>query len=146
MKRGLSVLVVETKAGLSPNSVESLEAGNLDPSASMLTSIADVFGVPVSWLYGDPGQLDALAIKTSEARPDSDGALDGSVDPVIENILRAKPAGRNLFHLLAVLIHNGDEKQLRAAEINLRSLIKQNRISEVPWENRQTGNFEPPSD
>ena len=146
LKRGLSTSEVEQKADLSPGSLHSLEAGRLDPPASIMASIADLFGIPVSWLYGDPDQLDALVEDHSETRSDSYSALKGSVDPVIEHILRVHPAGRNLFHLLSVLIQNGEEKQLRVAEINLRSLIKQTRASLIPWENRQTGNFEPPSD
>lgn len=112
----------------------------------MMASIADVFGIPVSWLYGDPDQLDALTLDDPEESPGPDSPLNGSVDPVMEQILRARPAERNLFHLLSVLIQNGEEKHLRAAEINLRSLIKQTRRSLIPWENRQPGNFDPPSD
>ena len=146
LKRGLSILEVEQKAGLSTGSLPSLEADRLDPPASMMASIADVFAIPVSWLYGDPDQFDTLVRDLSETRSDSYADLKGSIDPVIEHILRVHPGGRNLFHLLSVLIQNGEEKQLRVAETNLRSLIKQTRVSLIPWENRQTGNFEPPSD
>ena len=146
LKRGLSPSEVEHKAGLSPALIQSLEAGNLDPPVSMIASIADVFGIPVSWLFGDPDQLEALVLEHSEGDPDGDTALEGSVDPVIEQILRSRPGGRNLFHLLSVLIQNGEEKHLRTAEVNLKSLIKQTRASLIPWENRQPGNFDPPSD
>jgi len=146
LKRGLSASEVEQKAGLSPASVQSLETGQMDPPVSMIASIADVFGIPVSWLFGDPDQLEALVLEHSEKRLDGDATLERSVDPVIEQILRAQPGGRNLFHLLSVLIQNGEEKHLRAAEVNLRSLIKQTRASLIPWENRQPGNFDPPND
>ncbi len=146
LKRGLSSSDLEKKAGLSQESVQMLESGELDPPASMLDSIAHVFGIPVSWLYGDPDQLETLLREHSDGDSEGQEALEGSVDPVLEQILRAQHSERNLFHLLSVLIQNGEEKQLRAAEINLRSLIKQARVSLIPWENRQPGNFDPPSD
>jgi hypothetical protein len=73
------------------------------------------------------------------------------VDPVIEQflreqLLRATPRERELFAMLAALIEHGEEKLLRAVEMNLRSLMKETRRSPIPWENRQPGNFEPPSD
>ena len=146
LKRGLSSSELEQKAGLSSGSLPSLEGDRLDPPASMMASIAGVFGIPAPWLYGDPDHFDSLTRDLSETSDDMYSALKGSIDPVTEHILRVHPAGRNLFHLLSVLIQNGEEKHLRVVEINLRSLIKQTRVSLTPWENRQTGNFEPPSD
>lgn len=67
-----------------------------------------------------------------------------SVDPMMEQILKAKPNAQNLFYLLSLLIQSGEEKQIRAVEVNLQSLIKQTRRSSIPWENRRPGNFEPP--
>ncbi len=67
-------------------------------------------------------------------------------DPITEQLRRATPRERELFAMLAALIEHGDEKQLRAAETNLRSLMKETRRSPIPWENRQPGNFDPPND
>ncbi len=145
-KRGLSIPELAQLTQLSPEALQELENGQVDPPASMLAVIADAFGIPVPWLYGDPGQLDALVQEESEGPPEKNPELKKSVDPVLEHILRADSVSRNLFHLLALLIHTGEEKQIRAAEVSLKSLIKKTRGSIVPWENRQPGNFDPPSD
>ena len=142
LKRRLSVGEVETRAGIAPSSLASLEAGEVDPTASTLSAIAGVLGIPVPWLYGDPDQLDALTLDD----PDAATELAQSVDPVTHQILRAKRDEQKLFHLLAMLIEHGDAKLLRAAEMNLRSLVKETRRSPIPWANRQPGNFDPPSD
>jgi hypothetical protein len=67
-------------------------------------------------------------------------------DPITVQLRRATPRERELFAMLAALIEHGDEKHLRAVEMNLRSLMKETRKSSIPWENRQPGNFDPPSD
>jgi hypothetical protein len=68
------------------------------------------------------------------------------VDPVTTDILRATDQQRDLFALLARVIHSGDSKLLRAAEVNLKSLIRQIPRTTVPWQTRPSGHFEPPSD
>jgi hypothetical protein len=68
------------------------------------------------------------------------------VDPVTEQFRRATPRDRELLLMLAALIEHGDEKPLRILEMTLRSLMKETQRSPIPWENRQPGNFEPPSD
>jgi hypothetical protein len=68
------------------------------------------------------------------------------IDSITEQLRRATPYERELFALLTELIEHGDEKHLRAVEMNLRSLMKETRRSSIPWENRQPGNFEPPND
>ena len=69
-----------------------------------------------------------------------------SIDPIAEQLRKATPRERELFAMLAALIEHGDEKNLRAVEMNLRSLMKETHRSPIPWENRQPGNFEPPVD
>jgi transcriptional regulator with XRE-family HTH domain len=133
---------VEKQAGMVPSSLDSLEAGEVDPTVSTLSAIADVLGIPVSWLYVDPQQLEALILD----HPEGETGLASSLDPVTEQILRAKRRGQELFRLLAVLIDHGDPRLLKAAEANLRSLVKESRRSPIPWANRQPGNFDPPSD
>ncbi|TKS60400.1 MAG: hypothetical protein EWM72_01438 [Nitrospira sp.] len=54
--------------------------------------------------------------------------------------------GRSLYVLLTALIQAGDPKLLRAAEVSLRSLVKQSRQAAAPWQQRPSGHFEPPSD
>jgi transcriptional regulator with XRE-family HTH domain len=142
MKRGLSVKDVEKRAQMAPSVLEHVESGALDPTASTLSAIADVFGIPVPWLYSSPEQLDSL-LQQGELTEDD---LRGSVDPVTDRILRAKRGSRDLFHLLASLIEHGDPKLLRAAEVNLNSLVKETRRPPIPWASRQPGNFDPPND
>jgi transcriptional regulator with XRE-family HTH domain len=133
---------VEKGAGMAPGLLESLESGETDPTASTLSAIADVLGIPVSWLFGDPDHLEVLM----QEDPEAEAELSQSVDPVTERILRAKRQGRELFFLLSALIEHGDPRLLRAAETNLRSLEKETQRSPIPWANRQPGNFDPPSD
>ncbi|MEW6324040.1 MAG: hypothetical protein AB1515_01490 [Nitrospirota bacterium] len=72
--------------------------------------------------------------------------MSESIDSIIEQLRRATSRERELFAMLAALIEHGDEKSLRAVEMNLRSLMKETRKSPIPWENRQPGNFDPPDD
>ena len=144
LSRGQSVSALAATAGLSPEALESIEAGEEDPSASTLEVLASALGVPTPWLFGDPKHLDLLLAdsdgETSEPLPTD------SVDPVRERILLAARQDRTLFVLLTSLIQSGDPKLLRAAEVSLRSLVKQSRQATVPWQSRPPGHFEPPSD
>ncbi|WP_447969293.1 hypothetical protein [Nitrospira sp. M1] len=51
-----------------------------------------------------------------------------------------------MYSLLTALLQNGEPKLLRAAEVNLKSLLKQAKTATVPWQNRIPGHFETPSD
>jgi transcriptional regulator with XRE-family HTH domain len=141
-KQRRSTAEVEQRAGLAPDALDAIEADETDPPASMLAAIAGAIGIPTPWLHASPDQIDALFDSDADDSPDP----ARSVDPVTEQILKAQSNKRELFALLATLIVHGDSKQLRAAELNLRSLIKETRRSPIPWENRQPGNFEPPND
>ncbi len=140
--RGRSVADVATKAGLPAASLEAIERGELDPPASTLDALAQALGVPVSWLFGDPKHL-ALLYSDGE---DDDPAPASSPDPVVERILLATQSERELFALLTALLRSGDPKLVRAAEMSLRSLVKQSKQATVPWQSRPPGHFEPPSD
>ena len=59
---------------------------------------------------------------------------------------RGSHTDREMYVLLTSLLRHGEPKLLRAAEVNLRSLLKQARTSTVPWQNRPSGHFEPPND
>lgn len=76
----------------------------------------------------------------------SDSPPSGVPDPRTEQIQRAVTADPELFSLLAELVEHGDPAILRVAETNLRSLVKKTRRSDIPWANREPGNFDPPSD
>jgi transcriptional regulator with XRE-family HTH domain len=124
------------KTGLSAESLDSIECGESDPTAATLESLAAALGVPTPWLFEDPKHLELLC----------DEQAGAGVDPVTERILLAARQDRTLYVLLTSLIQNGDPRLVRAAEVNLRSLVKQSRQATVPWESRPPGHFEPPSD
>ena len=144
VSRGHSLMALATKAGVPVDFLEAIEAGQTDPSLSTIEAVASALGVPPSWLHGDPKHLELLMAdvdgEKSEAPP-----LD-SLDPVIERILIAAQQERELYVLLTRLMQAGDPKLIRAAEVNLRSLVKQAKQATVPWGSRPPGHFEPPSD
>lgn len=144
ISRGHSITALATKAGLAADSLEAIETGQVDIPLSMMEAVATALGVPSSWLHGDPKQLALLA-----ADPDgeeSDLPPHESIDPVIEHILLAAHHDRELYVLLTRLLQAGDPKLIRAAEVSLRSLVKQAKQATVPWQSRPPGHFEPPSD
>lgn len=142
--RGYSVNALAEKAGLPPSSLEAIETGELDPTASNLAALAAALGVPVSWLHGDPKELALLTENLEDRDHDFPGAHP--IDPVIERILLASRQERTLFTLLTAVLQSGEPQLLRAAEANLKSLAKQARQATVPWQSRPPGHFEPPSD
>ncbi|HNO35452.1 MAG TPA: XRE family transcriptional regulator, partial [Nitrospira sp.] len=99
--------------------------------------------IPLPWLFIHPTELDLLC------KDDEEGAslstLTGA-DPVLERLLLAAGHDRTLYVLLTALIQSGEPKLLRAAEVSLRSLVKQSKQATVPWQSRPPGHFEPPSD
>ena len=144
ISRGHSLSALAEKAGLPPSSLEAIESGELDPTASNLGALATALGVPVSWLHGDPKEL-TLLMEDLEV-PDHDSSRGHAIDPVVERILLASRRERTLFALLTAVLQSGEPQLLRAAEANLRSLAKQARQATVPWQSRPPGHFEPPSD
>jgi hypothetical protein len=106
--------------------------------------MASALGVPPSWLHGDPKHLELLTADPDGETSDSP-SLD-TVDPVIERILIGAHYERELYVLLTRLLQAGDPKLIRAAEVSLRSLVKQAKQATVPWGSRPPGHFEPPSD
>jgi transcriptional regulator with XRE-family HTH domain len=144
ISRGQSINALATKAGLPADSLEAIETGQSDISLSTMEAVASALGVPSSWLHGDPKQLELLTAEPDGEASDSP-SLD-SIDPVIERILLAVHHDRELYVLLTRLLQAGDPKLIRAAEVSLRSLVKQANQATVPWENRPPGHFEPPSD
>ncbi|WP_447972338.1 helix-turn-helix domain-containing protein [Nitrospira sp. Kam-Ns4a] len=144
LSRNQTVAALAEQAGLPPDSLEAIEAGDTDLPVSMLEALAAALGVPAAWLFGDPQQLDLLL-----AEPD--GSLGEPppadfVDPVAERVLRASRQHRGLYVLLTALLQSENETLIRAAEVSLRSLLKQARTAPLPWQNRRPGNFDPPAD
>lgn len=145
--RAYSVSMLATKAAITAEALEAAEAGELDPPNSMLEALGDALGVPVAWLHSDPASIKLLFADSEDA----DGAtpdlsLLDSTDPVTEHILHGAGQERELYVLLTAILQDGDPKLIRAAEVNLRSLLKQARSATVPWQSRPPGHFEPPSD
>jgi transcriptional regulator with XRE-family HTH domain len=137
-------MALATKAGLPVDSLEAIETGQTDPSLSVMETVASALGVPPSWLHGDPKHLELLTADPDGETSDSP-SLD-TVDPVTEHILIAAHHERELYVLLTRLLQAGDPKLIRAAEVSLRSLVKQAKQATVPWGSRPPGHFEPPND
>jgi transcriptional regulator with XRE-family HTH domain len=143
LSRNRSVESLADQAGLPASSIESIESGETDPSASTLDRLGRALGVPAAWLYGDPKHLEWL---TGADGDDQEPVQSDSPDPVLERILLASRHDRGLYTLLTVVLLSGDPKLIRAAEMSLRSLAKQSKQATVPWQSRPPGHFEPPSD
>ncbi len=142
--RQYSIVKLAAESGVESSMIEAIEAGETDPSVSTVEALAKALALPPSWLYSSPQAIDLLL-----GDPDEEGSLDpklDSPDPVTERILRGSRTERELYVLLTALLRHGEPKLLRAAEVNLRSLLKQAKTPTVPWQNRPSGHFEPPSD
>ena len=129
-------------APIDPGLLGDIEAGVIDPSASVLESLATAIRVPVAWLFTHPTAFQQLF----QDADDAEAAEPPGPDPVTERILAGSHMDRSLYVLLTTLIQSAEPKLLKAAEMSLRSLVKQARQASVPWQNRPSGHFEPPSD
>ncbi|CBK41407.1 protein of unknown function, contains DNA binding helix-turn-helix motif [Nitrospira defluvii] len=132
------------RAGIAASALEALESEQADPQASTLEALAGALKIPLPWLFIHPTDLDLLC-KEDDEEPAPLSTLTGA-DPVLERILVAAGHDRSLYVLLTALMQSGDPKLLRAAEVSLRSLVKQSKQATVPWQSRPPGHFEPPSD
>ena len=142
--RGYSTSTLAEKTGIAPQNIEEVETGGVDPPTSLLEALSLGLGIPPAWLFYDPSSLKLLL---GDPDDEEETWLNGnSQDPVIERILTASHQDRELFALLTALLQSQDPKLIRAAEVNLRSLLKQIRTTNVPWQSRPPGHFEPPSD
>ena len=141
-ERRQSVSVLAAKAAMTTEQLESIESGETDPPASMIAGLADAIGVPISWLFYHPNSVKLLLTDSDNETPDG----SDSPDPITERMLCGAQQDRELYLLLTTLLQEGDPQLLRAAEANLRSLVKQARRSTIPWQSRPSGHFEPPSD
>jgi transcriptional regulator with XRE-family HTH domain len=142
LSRGLTVETLAAAAAVPVETVTAIESENIDPPVSTIEAFASALKLPVSWLFSDPKDMELL-FKSDD---DESGMPPESVDPVIERILAATESERQLFVLLTALLERGEPKLWRAAEMNLKSLLKQARHTALPWQSRPPGHFEPPSD
>jgi len=142
LSRQQSVAVIAAKAGIPPDTLEAIESGEQDPSASMVEALASAIGIPAAWLYSDPKHLELL-IDDDE---DRNAAVSGGLDPVRERVLLGAREDVELYVLLTAILQSGEPKLRLAAEASLRSLAKQAKQPTVPWQSRPPGHFEPPSD
>ena len=142
--RKYSVVKLAAESGVEGSMIEAIEAEEMDPSVSTVEELAEALALPPSWLYSSPQAIDLLLRDPGEE--DSFSPNLDSPDPVTERILLGSRTERDLYVLLTALLRHGEPKLLRAAEVNLRSLLKQAKTTTVPWQNRPPGHFEPPSD
>jgi transcriptional regulator with XRE-family HTH domain len=142
LSRGLSLEYLAAETGLSFQALEDIEGELFDPSIGTLEKLAGAMKIPVAWLFAHPSAFQLLFHEPDEA---VDQPPDGP-DPVTERILTSSKMDRSLYVMLTALIQSGEPKLLRAVEMSLKSLVKQSKQSTVPWQNRPSGHFEPPSD
>lgn len=136
------------KSGVEPSHLSSVESGESDCTVSTVEALAASLGIPPSWLYGHPDDLNRIFQEEGEG-VGMESVIADATDPVLERILRSVGRDRTLFALMTALLQSGDERLIRAAEVSLRSLVKQaNQATQalVPWLTRPSGHFEPPSD
>lgn len=115
-----------------------------DPPLSALTSMAQALDIPVSWLHSDPRTIQLLWNDPDDDNPTlPDSSLS---DPVFQRMIEASREYQDIFVSLTSILHHGDPKLIRAAQVNLQSLLKQARPTTLPWGSRPPGHFEPPSD
>lgn len=142
LSRGLSSEYLAAEAGISLQALDDIEAESFDPSTGTLEKLAAAMKIPVAWLFTHPNAFQLLFHEPEEIEAHTP---DGP-DPVTERILTSSRMDRSLYVMLTALIQSGEPKLLRAAEMSLRSLVKQSKQSTIPWQNRPSGHFEPPND
>lgn len=141
LSRGFSPESLAAEAGIPLQALDDIEAESLDPSTGTLERLATAMKIPVAWLFAHPKAFELLFQEPEEKEETPNGP-----DPVTERILTSSRMDRSLYVMLTALIQSGEPKLLRAAEMSLKSLVKQSKQSTVPWQNRPSGHFEPPSD
>lgn len=142
LSKKVSLQSLSASAGISTAFLEQIESEEIDPSSSTLHAVAAALRIPPGWLFDSPQSFDCLFSDGDNGdEPDS-----SRPDPLTERIVAGLKLDRSLYVLLTALIQTGDPKLLRAAEVSLRSLVKQSRQATVPWQQRPSGHFEPPSD
>jgi len=144
-QRRYSLATLAEKVSMTQEDLEGIEGGVLDPTVSLLEALAEGLTIPPAWLHYDPSSI-KLLLADPDGKEDEDWLQTDSPDPVTKHILAGTQQDRTLYILLTSLLQHGEPKLLRAAEVNLRSLLKQAQKATVPWQSRPSGHFEPPSD
>jgi transcriptional regulator with XRE-family HTH domain len=142
ISRGQSVDDLSAESNIPPHLLEEIEAEEVDPSASVLETLAAALKIPPAWLFSHPTSFRTLFDDPEE----DEHTTPAGPDPVTERILTGSRMDRALYVLLTAIVQSGEPKLLRAAEVNLRSLVKQAKQATIPWQNRPSGHFEPPND
>lgn len=142
--RGLSLADLSQQTGVDLAKLQDFQKGNWDPPLSTMALIAESLNVPESWLHHDPRTLLRLWNESDEDIPELPST--SSPDPLFQRIIQTSRDHQDLFVLLTSLLHHGDPKLIRAAQVSLQSLFKQVRPTTVPWGSRPPGHFEPPND
>ena len=142
--RGLSLADLSQQTGVALTNLHDFQKGSWDPPLSVITSIAQSLNVPESWLHNDPRTLLRLWNDPDEDHPELPDT--SSSDPLFQRIIQASREYQDVFVLLTSLLHHGDPKLIRAAQVSLQSLLKQARPTTIPWGSRPPGHFEPPND
>lgn len=142
--RSLSLSILAEKAGVKIETLQALQNGAFDAPISLFDTIAEQLNIPTAWLYYDPRVIQRLWNDPDEDNPEFPDV--SSTDPIFQRIIQASREYKDIFILLTGILHHGDPKLIRAAQVNLQSLLKQARPTTVPWGSRPPGHFEPPSD
>lgn len=143
ISRKQSIESLSDSAGISAALLEQIETEQTDPSTATLQALATALRIPPAWLFDAPHSFEFLFKDSDE---EEEEPSPSQVDPVTDRILSGSRMDRSLYVLLTALMQAGDPKLLRAAEMSLRSLVKQSRQATVPWQQRPPGHFEPPND
>mgnify|MGYP000221074830 CR=1 FL=1 len=142
--RQFTLAQLSNQTDIELKNLESVNNGSMDPSLSLMDTIAKQLHIPTSWLHHDPAVIQRLWNDADEDEPELPN--DHSMDPIFERMIQVRHEHPELFILLTNLVHHGDPKLIRAAQVNLQSLAKQIRATTLPWGSRPPGHFEPPSD
>jgi transcriptional regulator with XRE-family HTH domain len=132
--RQLTLAQLSDQTGIELQSLESVQNGSMDPSLSILATIANQLHIPTSWLHHDPEVVQRIWNDADEEEPEL--PEDHSIDPIFERMIQIRREHPELFVLLTNLVHHGDPKLIRAAQVNLQSLSKQIRATTLPWGSR----------
>lgn len=143
LSRNQSIESLSDAAGIPATLLEQIEGDQTDPTIGTIEALASALRIPPSWLFDTPQSFKYLFTDSAEEKEEPDTT---QIDPVTDRILTGSHADRSLYVLLTTLMQSGDPKLLRAAEMSLRSLVKQSRQATIPWQQRPSGHFEPPSD
>ena len=142
--RGITVSELAEKTGLSDHTLHSVQCGAQDVPMSVFEDIAEHLNIPAAWLHYNPHIIQRLWNDPDEEN--SEFPDMPSFDPILERILQASREYQDIFVMLTSILHHGDPKLIRAAQVSLQSLLKQARPTTLPWGSRPPGHFEPPSD